>query len=48
MGVTTRDVLRWNLSARDAVAIVRLALAALVLRALESAALRIERWMDGV
>ena len=45
--MTTRDVLRWNLSARDAVAIIRLALAALVLGALEELAVRVERWMDG-
>jgi hypothetical protein len=42
----TRDVLRWNLSARDTLAIAGLALAALVLRVLEAAAVRIERWMD--
>jgi hypothetical protein len=44
--VRTRDVLRWNLSTGDALAIVRLTIAALVLRALERATLRIESWMD--
>lgn len=42
----TRDVLRWNLSTLDALHIVAIALGSLVLRALESAQMRIERWMD--
>lgn len=42
----TRDVLRWNLSAIDALYIAALALGSLVLRALESTAARLERWMD--
>jgi hypothetical protein len=43
----TRDVLRWNLSPRDQLALARVALGALVLRALEVAAVRLERWIDG-
>jgi hypothetical protein len=44
--VRTRDVLRWNLSVRDVLAIIGLALASLVLRLLEAAEVRIECWMD--
>lgn len=44
--MTTRDVLRWNLSARDMTDIATMALAGAVLVLLEAASSRIEAWLD--
>jgi hypothetical protein len=44
--MTTRDVLRWNLSPRDLVQLAQLALAGAALVVLTAAATRVERWID--
>lgn len=45
--MTTRDVMRWNLSAGDALDLAGLALAIAALIVLDKATARVERWIDG-